>query len=126
MWFTHITFYHGKALLRVEYTEHYFESVSKRSGGLPEKNRILWRGDSGLKDGCDNKVDLTGGWYDAGDYVKFGFPMAFSTTLLSWGIINYQTAYNDAKQLKMAYTQITWPLDYFVKCHTKVISLKFD
>ena len=46
--------------------------------------------------------------------------MAFSTTLLSWGIINYQTAYNDAKQLKMAYTQITWTLDYFVKCHKKV------
>ena len=100
--------------------KHYFEIVSKRSGGLPDKNRILWRGDSGLKDGCDNKVDLTGGWYDAGDYVKFGFPMAFSTTLLSWGIINYQTAYNDAKQLKQAYMQITWTLDYFVKCHTKV------
>ena len=46
--------------------------------------------------------------------------MAFSTTLLSWGIINYQAAYNDAKQLKNAYTQITWTLDYFVKCHTKV------
>ncbi|KAF2290673.1 hypothetical protein GH714_014947 [Hevea brasiliensis] len=29
-------------------------------------------------------VDLTGGYYDAGDNVKFNFPMAFTTTI-SWG-----------------------------------------
>ncbi|KAL4564621.1 hypothetical protein LXL04_028687 [Taraxacum kok-saghyz] len=28
-------------------------------------------------------VDLVGGYYDAGDNVKFGFPMAFTTTMLS-------------------------------------------
>lgn len=37
---------------------------AQRSGKLPKDNRIPWRGDSGLKDGCDVGHDLTGGWYD--------------------------------------------------------------
>ena len=58
---------------------------AQRSGALPDDNRIAWRGDSALSDGADVGVDLGGGYYDAGDHVKFGFPMAGSLTLLSWG-----------------------------------------
>jgi hypothetical protein len=35
------------------------------------------------------QVNLTGGYYDAGDNVKFGFPMAFTVTLLSWSAMEY-------------------------------------
>ena len=42
---------------------------AQRSGKLPSNNRIPWRGDSGLRDGCDVGRDLTGGWYD-GKLVK--------------------------------------------------------
>ena len=48
---------------------------AQRSGKLPDNNRVPWRADSGLKD------DVLGGYYDAGDHVKFGFPMAAMTTV---------------------------------------------
>lgn len=48
------------------------------SGTKPIWNRASWRGNSALSDGSDNGLDLTGGWYDAGDNVKFGLPMAYS------------------------------------------------
>jgi len=91
---------------------------AQRSGKLPASNRVSWRGDSGLQDGADNKVDLTGGWYDAGDHVKFGFPMAASATMLAWGVVEYRDAYEKAGQLPFILDNIRWATDYFIKCHT--------
>ncbi len=76
----------GKQLVAQSY--NYADALQKsiffyecqRSGTLPADNRVNWRGPSGLTDGADAGVDLTGGWYDAGDNVKFNFPMAFSAT----------------------------------------------
>ena len=38
-------------------------------------------------------MDLSGGYYDAGDTIKFGFPLAYSMTVLAWGGITYYDAY---------------------------------
>ncbi|KAJ0046789.1 hypothetical protein Pint_04049 [Pistacia integerrima] len=65
----------------------YFES--QRSGRLPHNQRVTWRYHSALTDGLEQGVDLVGGYYDAGDNVKFGLPMAFTITMLSWGVIEY-------------------------------------
>jgi len=35
------------------------------------------------------QVDLTGGYYDAGDNVKSGFPIAFTTPMLSWSVLEF-------------------------------------
>jgi len=91
---------------------------AQRSGPLLPSNRVAWRGDSALTDGADAGVDLTGGWYDAGDHVKFGLPMAASTTLLAWGILEYRDAYANSGQLDYALENIRWTTDYFLKAHT--------
>ncbi|XP_063408599.1 endoglucanase G-like [Mytilus trossulus] len=92
--------------------------AAQRSGKLPADNPIPWRGDSALQDSGDNGEDLTGGWYDAGDNVKFGFPMAASTTLLSWSLLQYKDAYQASGQLDAMYDCIRWPLEWLIKCHT--------
>ncbi|ESO99454.1 hypothetical protein LOTGIDRAFT_113537 [Lottia gigantea] len=96
---------------------------AQRSGKLPANNRIPWRGDSGLKDGSDVGVDLTGGWYDAGDHVKFGFPMAYSTAILALGLLQWGDAYKASKQEDHMYDCIKWPLDYFLKAHVSKYEL---
>lgn len=90
---------------------------AQRSGKLPANNRIPWRGDSALNDRGDSGEDLTGGWYDAGDHIKFNFPMAFSVTSLAWGLLEFKDAYEDAGQLDYMYDCIKWPLDYLMRCH---------
>jgi hypothetical protein len=107
------TFNYGEALQK-----SLFFYEAQRSGDLPATNRINWRGDSGLNDGSDVGKDLTGGWYDAGDHVKFGLPMAASATLLAMGIVEYRDAYVQTGQLNTALDQLRWATDYFIKAHT--------
>lgn len=64
------------------------------------------------------QVDLVGGYYDAGDNVKFGLPMAFTITLLSWGVIEYGDLIAGAGQYAHALEAIKWGTDYFIKAHT--------
>ncbi|XP_077990956.1 endoglucanase F-like [Glandiceps talaboti] len=91
---------------------------AQRSGILSPNNRIKWRGDSCLNDQGQNGEDLTGGWFDAGDHIKFGLPMAWSTTVLAWGLIQYKNVYKEMGELETMLDCIKWPADYFIKCHT--------
>ena len=92
---------------------------AQASGDLPANYPVSWRGDSGLQDGSDVGVDLTGGWYDAGDHVKFGFPMAFTTTMLAWGAVESPGGYTKSGQLDELKGNLKWVNDYFIKAHTK-------
>ncbi|XP_044488519.1 endoglucanase 8-like [Mangifera indica] len=85
----------------------------QRSGRLPPDQRVRWRRDSGMYDGATAGVDLTGGYYDAGDNVKFGFPMAFTTTMLSWSIIDFGRTMGP--ELKYAVKAVKWATDYLLK-----------
>ncbi|XP_046333781.2 endoglucanase E-4-like [Haliotis rufescens] len=113
----------GAQSTKYNYAEVLMKSIlfyeAQRSGKLPASNRIPWRADSALGDKGASGEYLTGGWYDAGDNVKFNFPMAWSTTVLTWGLLMYKDAYVKSGQLDWMYQSIKWPLDYFIKCHTK-------
>ncbi|MBM7493279.1 chitodextrinase [Micromonospora luteifusca] len=90
---------------------------AQQSGRLPDWNRVSWRGDSALTDGANVGLDLTGGWYDAGDHVKFGFPMAFSATMLAWGAVEYRSGYTASGQLPHLLNNLRFVNDYFIKAH---------
>ncbi|CAD6339661.1 unnamed protein product [Miscanthus lutarioriparius] len=95
----------------------YFEA--QRSGRLPHGQRVAWRDHSGLTDGLEQGVDLVGGYYDAGDHVKFGLPMAFTVTMLSWSLLEYGADVADAGELAHSLESIKWGTDYFIKAHTR-------
>nr|KYP68756.1 Endoglucanase 4 [Cajanus cajan] len=101
----------GKSIL-------FFEG--QRSGKLPPSQRMTWRKDSALSDGSDIRMDMTGGYYDAGDNVKFHFPMAFSTTMLGWSVIEFGDSMGP--ELQHALDAIHWGSDYFLKA-TKIANI---
>ncbi|GFP85935.1 endoglucanase 24 [Phtheirospermum japonicum] len=86
----------------------------QRSGYLPSDQRLTWRGHSGLGDGWTAAADLTGGYYDAGDNVKFNFPMAFTTTMLAWSVVEFGDCMPPA-ELRNALVAIRWATDYLLK-----------
>ncbi|KAH9624582.1 hypothetical protein KSS87_004240 [Heliosperma pusillum] len=90
----------------------------QKSGKLVD-NRISWRGDSALKDGNEENLDLSKGLYDAGDHIKFGFPMAFTATVLSWAILEYGDHMASVKLLDPAQENLKWITDYLINAHPK-------
>ncbi|CAI9088385.1 OLC1v1022694C1 [Oldenlandia corymbosa var. corymbosa] len=106
-------------------SDHYKEALHKsllyfeaqRSGHLPYNQRVTWRHHSGLTDGLEQGVDLVGGYYDAGDNVKFGLPMAFTITMLSWTVIQFRDEIVAAGEYQHALEAIKWGTDYFIKAH---------
>lgn len=93
----------------------FFEA--QRSGYLPSNQRVKWRADSGLHDGKASGVDLVGGYYDAGDNVKFGLPMAFTVTMMSWSIVEYGKQMAANGELGHAMEAVKWGTDYLIKAH---------
>ncbi|KAL8224821.1 hypothetical protein R6Q57_017378 [Mikania cordata] len=85
----------------------------QRSGKLPSNQRMSWRKNSGLSDGSAMNVDLVGGYYDAGDNIKFGFPMAFTTTMLSWSVLEFGGMMKN--EIGNAKTAVRWATDYLLK-----------
>ncbi|KAI8549515.1 hypothetical protein RHMOL_Rhmol06G0030700 [Rhododendron molle] len=88
----------------------------QKSGKLVD-NKISWRGDSALKDGSEAKLDLSKGMYDAGDHIKFGFPLAFTATVLSWAILEYGDQMQTVDQLEPAQDSLKWITDYLIEAH---------
>ncbi|GAB2284005.1 hypothetical protein Dimus_018488 [Dionaea muscipula] len=92
---------------------------AQRSGKLPKHNNVSWRGNSCLNDGKSESStifkDLRGGYYDAGDAIKFHFPKAFTITMLSWSVIEYSAKYEAAGELNHVMDIIKWGTDYFLK-----------
>lgn len=87
------------------------------AAGRLENNHIEWRGDSGLQDGKEEHLDLSKGLYDAGDLIKFGFPMAFTATVLAWSILEYGQHMEEVKELKHAQESLKWITDYLINAH---------
>lgn len=90
---------------------------AQRAGELPD-NDVPWRRNSFLGDGSLVGHDLIGGYFDAGDYVKFGFPMASTTTVLAWGMVEFEDGYKRAGLHLQGLETIKWATDYFLKAHT--------
>ena len=92
---------------------------AQRSGDLPEDFRVDWRANSAIDDGFDEGVDLSGGFYDAGDHVKFGLPGAFSFTLLGWSAFDQKNAWVETGQWDELLDILRWETDYLMRAHVR-------
>lgn len=90
---------------------------AQRSGKLPSTNRVKWRNSSALSDGQDVKLDLTGGYYDAGDYIKCTFPLSAAVMSICWGATDFGKGYDLANQTPYLDDMLRWSLDWLVKAH---------
>ncbi|MBN1127414.1 MAG: glycoside hydrolase family 9 protein [Chitinispirillaceae bacterium] len=77
-------------------------------------NQFSWRGACHTDD-KDGSIDLTGGYHDAGDHVKFGLPQCWSAATLAWAMYEFPDVF--APRKAAYFRMLKWFTDYFLKCH---------
>jgi len=88
---------------------------AQRTGVLPATNRIPWRGNTFVTDQGINGEDLSGGYFDAGDHVKFGFPLSSALAILAWGLLDARTGYENAGEWLNCLAGLRWGTEYLLK-----------
>ena len=63
----------------------------------------------------DGFVDVSGGFHDAGDHVKFGLPEAYAASVVSWGYYEFREAYEKTGQAEHTETICRHFCDYFMR-----------
>ncbi|PPQ99044.1 hypothetical protein CVT24_003604 [Panaeolus cyanescens] len=96
---------------------------AQRSGTLPATNRVPWRNDSLIYEGRDVGIDLSGGFYDAGDYSKDTFPLSFALMSICWGATDFGKGYDLANQTVYLDDTLRWGLDWLIKAHPNATTL---
>jgi endoglucanase len=62
--------------------------------------------------GC---LNLSGGFHDAGDTVKFGLPQSYAASVLGWGMYEFPQAYTGTGTWNHAMDEMKWFSDYFLR-----------
>lgn len=104
----------------------YFYDSNMCGTEVGERSALEWRDDCHTYDANVStpygKLDLSGGFHDAGDHVKFGLPGAYSAVTLGWGFYEFKEAFTATGQA--AHAQVI--LDHFAEFYRKATVMEGD
>lgn len=83
---------------------------AQQSGVLPDWNEVTWRADSMTND------YIPGGWFDAGDHLKFTLTNAYAAHMLAWGYLEYKDGVVAMGEDEEYLNNLGWALDYVAAC----------
>src|SRR6185503_19487002 len=108
-------FNYGDALQKAVW----FFDANKCGPNVAADNVFSWRGACHTTDGSQASpaLDLTGGFHDAGDHVKFGLPQGFSASVLGWSLFEYRAEFDSAGMTAKTLRTLKYFTDYFLKSH---------
>lgn len=89
---------------------------AQQAGELPDWNSVSWRADSMLKEDGTSSDVVPGGWFDAGDHLKFSLTNAYTASVLSWGLMQYGDAVKKAGLYDTYLKNLKWGLDFVQAC----------
>ncbi len=82
----------------------------QQCGELPEWNEVSWRDD------CMTNDYVEGGWFDAGDHLKFTLTNAYAAVMLAWGLYEYRDGVDAMGETEEYLDNLGFALDYLVGC----------
>jgi endoglucanase len=96
----------------------YFYDANKCGPNAATNNVFSsWRGACHTTDGGDVGLNLTGGYHDAGDHVKFGLPQGYSASVLGWSLYEFRDAFDSTGNATKMLSTMKYFTDYFLASH---------
>ncbi|CEH19325.1 glycoside hydrolase family 9 protein [Ceraceosorus bombacis] len=96
----------------------YFYDI-QRAGQLPSNFRVKWRDSSSTSDGSDEGLDLTKGFFDAGNFIKATFPLSWTLQQLAWAGAMYGESFDSTGQTKYLNRTMRVGLDWLLEASSK-------
>ncbi len=94
-----------------------FYDAQKCGNDVAVNNVFDWRGACHTTDGQDIGIDLTGGFHDAGDHMKFGITQGYAASVLGWSLYEYQKDFEKSGNKAKILSTLKSFTDYFLKSH---------
>jgi hypothetical protein len=106
----------------------WFFDANKCGPNAATDNVFSWRAACHTMDGAAASParDLTGGFHDAGDHVKFGLPQGFSASLLGWSLYEYRAEFDSAGMTAKTLRTLKYYTDYFLKSHPNATTFYYQ
>jgi endoglucanase len=92
-----------------------FYDANKCGKDVANDNVFSWRGACHTTDG-ENGVDLTGGFHDCGDHIKFGITNGYAASILGWSLYEFKGAFDASGNTKKMLSTLKYFTDYIMKC----------
>ncbi|MDP4183348.1 MAG: glycoside hydrolase family 9 protein [Bacillota bacterium] len=94
----------------------WFYDANKCGKDVAVDNVFSWRSACHTSDGSFVGQDLTGGFHDCGDHIKFGITNGYAASILGWSMYEFKDAYDGAGLTKKALSTLKYFTDFFMKC----------
>ncbi|HEV2664382.1 MAG TPA: glycoside hydrolase family 9 protein [Blastocatellia bacterium] len=122
--FSQTTFDYGDALEKAIW----FFDANKCGPNAATDNVFSWRAACHTSDGsaASPPRDLTGGFHDAGDHVKFGLPQGFSASILGWSLYEYRAEFDSAGMTAKTLRTLKYFTDYFLRSHPNATTFYYQ
>ena len=98
----------------------YFYDANMCGPEVETKCGLSWRGNCHTEDRevtyNGKTINVSGGFHDAGDHVKFGLPQGYSAMVLALGYYEFGEAFDELGQTAHYQTIMDYFCDYFTRC----------
>lgn len=94
-----------------------FFDANRCGNEVANDNVFNWRGACHVDDGDVVGLDLTGGFHDAGDHVKFGLPQTWSAATMGFALYEFRESFDEAGATSKMLATLKRFSDFFIKCH---------